>query len=141
MHGLHNVGVTSVIQDFDSRLNARYRYLKKTKLKWDNTYYMSTDREYLAEGTQSFFEDNDEQIPPNGIHNFVNTRAELFSYDRQLYDFITEIFPCKNKLLIRCDAIKGKTGRSLQAIYFVKITSVMQNIKVTLNLPWKNKPI
>ena len=90
---------------------------------------MSTDREYLAEGTQSFFEDNDEQIPPNGIHNFVNTRAELFSYDRQLYDFITEIFPCKNKLLIRCDAIKGKTGRSLQAIFCQDYTEALLNAK------------
>ena len=68
---------------------------------------MSTDREYLAEGAQSYFEDNEEQIPTNGIHNHVNTRAELFSYDRQLYDFVNEIFPCKNKLLIRCDAING----------------------------------
>ena len=108
VHGLHNVGVTSVIRDFDSRLSARYNYLRRTGYRWRNTYAMSTDREYLAEGAQSFFEDNDEQIPTNGIHNYVDTRAELLEYDSQLYDFAKEIFPCKNKFLLRCDAVRGE---------------------------------
>ena len=68
---------------------------------------MSTDREYLAEGAQSYFDCNDEQNPPNGIHNHVNTRTELKSYDPVLYGFLKEIFPCQNKYLKRCDARAG----------------------------------
>jgi len=68
---------------------------------------MSTDREYLAEGAQSFFDCNDEQNPPNGIHNHINTRTELKSYDPVLYGFLKEIFPCQNRYLKRCDARAG----------------------------------
>ena len=68
---------------------------------------MSTDREYLAEGAQSYFDCNDEQNPPNGIHNHINTRTELKSYDPVLYGFLKEIFPCQNRFLKRCDARAG----------------------------------
>lgn len=85
---------------------------------------MSTDREYLAEGAQSYFNCNDEQNPPNGIHNHVNTRSELKSYDPVLYGFLKEIFPCQNKFLKRCDARAGtsvsyKSFRLLDFLYFI----------------------
>jgi len=84
VHGLHNLGIASngAIPSFDGRLSQRYNYLKRTGYRWRNTYAMSTDREYLAEGAQSFFDCNDEQNPPNGIHNHINTRTELKSYER-----------------------------------------------------------
>lgn len=62
---------------------------------------MSTDREYLAEGAQSFYDVNDEQIPTNGIHNWVDKRHELKSYDPVLYNFCKELFPCMNRLVNR----------------------------------------
>ena len=53
---------------------------------------------YLAEGAQSFFDCHAESHPPNGIHNYVNTRSELKCYDSVLYGFLKEIFPCQNKI-------------------------------------------
>ena len=64
-----------------------------TKGRWTNTYAASNQNEYFAEGVQSFFDVNTEADPPNGIHNFVNTRAELKLYDPELYDLIREVFP------------------------------------------------
>lgn len=109
VHGLHNLGIASngAIPTFDAKLSQRYNYLKRSGRLWRNTYAMSTDREYLAEGAQSYFDCNDEQNPPNGIHNHINTRTELESYDRVLYGFLKEIFPCQNKFLKRCDARAG----------------------------------
>ena len=109
VHGLHNLGIASngAIPSFDAKLSQRYNYLKRSGRLWRNTYAMSTDREYLAEGAQSYFDCNDEQNPPNGIHNHINTRTELASYDRVLYGFLKEIFPCQNKFLKRCDARAG----------------------------------
>ena len=103
------MGIASngAIPSFDGRLSQRYNYLKRTGYRWRNTYAMSTDREYLAEGAQSFFDCNDEQNPPNGIHNHINTRTELKSYDPVLYGFLKEIFPCQNRYLKRCDARAG----------------------------------
>lgn len=110
IHGLHNLGIASngAIPNFDGRLRQRYNYLRQTGARWRNTYAMSTDREYLAEGAQSFFDCNDEQIPTNGIHNHVNTRIELASYDPVLYGFLLEIFPCRNKYVKRCDWRRGE---------------------------------
>ncbi|CAH3044916.1 unnamed protein product [Porites lobata] len=68
---------------------------------------MSTRAEYLAEGAQSFFDCNADSHPPNGIHNYVNTRSELKCYDSVLSGFLKEIFPCQNKFLERCDARAG----------------------------------
>ena len=103
------MGIASngAIPSFDGRLSQRYKYLKRTGYRWRNTYAMSTDREYLAEGAQSFFDCNDEQNPPNGIHNHINTRTELKSYDPVLYGFLKEIFPCQNRYLKRCDERAG----------------------------------
>ena len=44
---------------------------------WANTYAATNEQEYWAEGVQSYFDTNIEAIPSNGIHNHVNTRAEL----------------------------------------------------------------
>ena len=117
VHGIHEIAIASrgAIPSFDGRLRTRYNYLKRTGAKWARTYAMSTDREYLAEGTQSYFGVNDEAIPTNGIHNHVNTRSELLSYDPTLYNFVKEVFPCGNKVIKRCEA-KGK-----KALLFVII--------------------
>ena len=109
VHGLHNLGVVYSIPDFDDRLRKRFNYLNSTGKLWKNTYAMSTDREYLAEGAQSFFDCNAESHPPNGIYNYVNTRSELKCYDPVLYGFLKEIFPCQNRFLKRCDARAGNS--------------------------------
>ena len=107
VHGLHNLSVVYSIPDFDDRLRKRFNYLNSTGKLWKNTYAMSNDKEFLAEGAQSFFDCNTESHPPNGFHNYVNTRSELKCYDPVLYGLLKEIFPCQNRFLKRCDARAG----------------------------------
>ncbi len=58
---------------------------------WQSTYAASSDAEYWAEGVQSWLGDNLEADPPDGIHNHVNTRAELLAYDPALAAFVAGI--------------------------------------------------
>ncbi|WP_438010840.1 hypothetical protein WME89_20580 [Sorangium sp. So ce321] len=60
--------------------------------KWANTYAATNKDEYWAEGVQDWFDTNIEAIPGNGIHNEINTRAELRDYDRPLHDLIARYF-------------------------------------------------
>ncbi len=60
---------------------------------YQNTYADDTVEEYWAEGVQNWFNANLESDPPNGLHNSVNTRAELESYDPALHSLISRIFP------------------------------------------------
>lgn len=60
--------------------------------KWADTYAATNKDEYWAEGVQDWFDTNIESIPGNGIHNEINTRAELRAYDRPLHDLIARYF-------------------------------------------------
>ncbi|CAM1302306.1 Uncharacterised protein g3216 [Pycnogonum litorale] len=100
-HGLHLLGARYAIRRFDSRLKSAYDNARRRGL-WANTYSMSTDKEYWAEGVQSYFNVNAYSNPPNGIHNHINTRDKLRSYDYELYKLTKEIFPCGNKYINRC---------------------------------------
>jgi hypothetical protein len=57
------------------------------------TYAASNSDEYFAEGVQDWFNVNAERNPPDGVHNFVNTRAELKTYDPNLYNLLKRYFP------------------------------------------------
>jgi hypothetical protein len=59
---------------------------------WPDTYAISDIQEYWAEGVQSYFNANLESDPPDGVHNYVNTRDELAEYDPALFAFISKIF-------------------------------------------------
>ena len=53
----------------------------------------SNSREYWAEGVQAYFEcDQEGPVGGNGVHNDVNTRIELESYDKELYDLLVGAF-------------------------------------------------
>ena len=84
------------IRGYYPRLERQYNYARRTGL-WRNTYAMSTVREYFAHGTQSYFDCNRDVSRPNGIHNHVNTRAELRNYDPALFRLLKEVYPCMNK--------------------------------------------
>lgn len=60
---------------------------------YQGTYADDTVEEYWAEGVQSWFNSNLQADPPDGIHNSVNTRAELANYDPALHSLISRIFP------------------------------------------------
>jgi hypothetical protein len=78
--------------DFQKDLDAAYSNAKNKKL-WSNTYAIENADEYFAEGVQDWFNANLEANPANGIHNYVNTRAELKDYDPTLYNLLKKFFP------------------------------------------------
>lgn len=59
---------------------------------WTETYARSTAAEYWAVAVQSWFGVNLEVSPPNGIHNEIDTRAELLEYDPPMAAFIGQFF-------------------------------------------------
>ena len=61
---------------------------------WRDTYAGSNPVEYWAEGVQSWFDAN--QQPQAGIHNHVDTRAELKEYDPLLSTIIERFMGDRN---------------------------------------------
>lgn len=90
-HTLHIMGIQKVDPSFSSRLQTTYDSAFAKGL-WKQTYAAENAYEYWAEGVQSWFNVNLEADPPNGIHNHVNTRAELKQYDPGLYQLISEYY-------------------------------------------------
>ena len=87
-HTLHNIGLNTVDPSFDVRLRAMYEAALEAGL-WQGTYASTDHHEYWAEGTQSWFNINEEHGP---LHNHVNTRSELKSYDPDLAALLIEIY-------------------------------------------------
>ena len=89
-HTVLNMGVEhqSGGQDFRNRLDAAYEEAQSAGL-WKGTYAGENPEEYWAEGVQSWFGLND---PPGLLHNNINTRSELDTYDPTLSGLIREVF-------------------------------------------------
>ena len=89
-HGILNMGIERMRGggEFRARLESAYRNALNEGL-WERTYAGDNPDEYWAEGVQAWFGLND---PPGPIHNNINTRAELESYDPVLAGLIHEIF-------------------------------------------------
>jgi alpha-glucosidase len=96
-HTIHNLGLVPTYPDFQAKLDAAFENTK-TMRRWANagadglggdTYALTDAWEYFAEGVQSWFNVNQQ---PNASHNQVDTRAELQSYDPELYDLIATYF-------------------------------------------------
>lgn len=88
----HTVLGLGLDEAFRGRVKAAYDSAMAAGL-WANTYAASNADEYWAEGTQDWFNANLQADPPNGIHNSVNTRAELQTYDPALYTLLAEVYP------------------------------------------------
>lgn len=95
-HAIHELGLRFTNPSFDSQLQAAYNNAVANNL-WANTYARSDVREYWAEGVQCWFNCNLEAIPANGVHNQVNTRAELQNYDPMLFNLVKTCFAPENK--------------------------------------------
>lgn len=94
-HGLLNLGIKFIEPEFEKELQDAFENAKSNGL-WEDTYAITSKEEYFAEGVQSWFNVNKEAEPPNGIHNFVNTRNEIEEYDPFLYELISRYFPEEN---------------------------------------------
>jgi hypothetical protein len=91
-HTVHVMGLDVVDPGFSVRLAALYDEAMSAGL-WSGTYAATNPEEYLAEAVQSYFDTN--QVGPpggDGIHNDVDTRAELAAYDPAIHDLIAEVF-------------------------------------------------
>ncbi|MDK1017859.1 MAG: hypothetical protein QGD89_00420 [Actinomycetota bacterium] len=64
--------------------------------KWTNTLAEINSEQYWAEGVQSFFDanlqDDAQERKPISSHNHVNTREELRTYDRALWEIAVSVF-------------------------------------------------
>lgn len=90
-HTLRYLGIAQIDTGFNDILNSVYLNALQRGL-WRNTYAISNPGEYFAEGVQTWFNVNKEEIVANGIHNSINTKGELKVYDRELYDLIDKYF-------------------------------------------------
>jgi len=92
-HTYFEFGVRGVAggAEYQARLDQAYADAMASGL-WANTYAATNSAEYWAEGVQSWFNNNLESFPADGIHNHVNTRAELEAYDPVLAQLISELF-------------------------------------------------
>ena len=90
-HLIHTVGIVGVEPGFNDRLEALRQNAIRKGL-WKDTYAVSNKEEYFAECVQSFFNCNRYADPANGVHNWVNRRAKLKSYDPDMYRLLQEYF-------------------------------------------------
>jgi hypothetical protein len=91
-HGLRRLGILRLEPTWDERLRAAYDDAISSGL-WSATYAATDHEQYWAEGVQDWYDANQQANPPDGLHNHVNTRAELTAYDFELASLIGEYFP------------------------------------------------
>ena len=90
-HLFHTIGIVGVEPDFDDRLE-KCRQNAIAKGLWKDTYAISNKEEYFAECVQSFFNCNRYSETPNKVHNAMNRRTKLKSYDPDMYQLLKEYF-------------------------------------------------
>ena len=90
-HLIHTVGIVGVEPDFNEHLEALRQNAIRKGL-WEKTYAVSNKEEYFAECVQSFFNCNRYAEPANGVHNWVNRRTKLKTYDPDMYRLLQEYF-------------------------------------------------
>lgn len=90
-HLIHTVGIVGVEPGFNERLEALRQHAIRKGL-WEKTYAVSNKEEYFAECVQSFFNCNRYAEPANGVHNWVNLRTKLKTYDPDMYRLLQEYF-------------------------------------------------
>jgi hypothetical protein len=86
-HVIQSTGLRQVDPTFNRRLRNAYDDARSKGL-WGDTYAGSNMAEYWAEAVQDWFDNNREN---DGIHNHVNTRAELKVYDPNLAALCAEV--------------------------------------------------
>lgn len=87
-HGLYN-GARSVYDEIRNAYNEAV-----SKGLWTNTYPGSNFNEYFANAVQTWYNvaAQSSNGQPNGVHNHVNLRSELQTYDPRLYNICVSLF-------------------------------------------------
>ena len=95
-HSFFEFGIRSVKGGLQKDADLRKLYADAMKAGlWKRTYAATNAAEYWAETVQSWFNNNLEANPPNGVHGPVNTRKELETYDPKMAKFIAGFFDPK----------------------------------------------
>lgn len=87
-HAIHEMGLRSVDPTFDARLKAAYENARAKGL-FAGTYASTNEREYWAEGAQSWFDTNRAN---DAEHGPIDTREKLLAYDPTLSALLAEVF-------------------------------------------------
>ena len=95
-HTIAIYGLFGADDSFEDRLAGAYRRACEAGL-WPNTLAAQDAQEYWAEGVQAWYDSNLEADPSDGVHGPINTRRELVSYDRTLYNLIDELLPTETR--------------------------------------------
>ncbi len=109
-HAIHLIGMNKANDTFQARLDQAYSDAADKGL-WKFTYAMQNDREYFAEGVQKFFNVDVHRDFIDGVHNNISTRESLKEYDPELFNLVTEVFPCRNDVVKRCQDQGKLTGQ------------------------------
>ena len=89
---IRRFGIALVDHSLDRAIEDAYGRAIAADL-WRNTVAEVNSDMYWAEGVQSFFDANNEEIDEKDqIHNHVDTRAELRTYDPFLYELLVRTF-------------------------------------------------
>ena len=90
MHAVEGIALQTRYASLHAQFEAAYA---NRGTLWNNTYAATNFYEYFAETAQSFFNDNASGPPGgDGIHNDIDTRAELQAYDPTAYNLLLQIF-------------------------------------------------
>jgi alpha-glucosidase len=89
---IRRFGVAAVDPNLDRSIEDAYIRAIAADL-WRNTVAEVNSDQYWAEGVQSFFDANNEETDEKDqVHNQIDTRAELRTYDPFLYQLLVEVF-------------------------------------------------
>ncbi|HZJ48754.1 MAG TPA: hypothetical protein VFD97_06945 [Acidimicrobiia bacterium] len=89
---IRRFGLASVEPGIDEAIEDAYNHAIAADL-WRHTIAEVNSDQYWAEGVQSFFDANNEaKDDTDEIHNFVDTRDELHTYDPFLYQVLVDVF-------------------------------------------------
>jgi hypothetical protein len=95
-HVMHLYVWNRVEPMFNAKVNAAYMNAVRTMGKYRNTYAASNATEYLGEIVQNWYNTNLESSRGeggDGVHNHINTRAELKEYDPMGYELLSTVLP------------------------------------------------
>lgn len=87
-HAIHEMGLKKVDPTFDKRLKAAYEKAMAAGL-WKGTYAAVNRAEYWAEMVQVWFDNN---AANDALHNDINTREKLKTYDPDVAALCAEVF-------------------------------------------------
>ncbi len=91
-HGIAEIALPAIDPKFQAELTTAFNTAKAKSL-WAKTYAAADIKEYWAEGVQTYFDVNREGVAGgDGIHNNINTRAELKTYDVALHALLSRIY-------------------------------------------------